>query len=184
MYKSLSEIAAHKKRLWTKKVVPRKISSPCRLLRLIEEKSFFCERCVSLLHENSCGQRFLNRHGIFYKSTCSYGLSKCNVFDRYFYLRRIVISKKHLQSYVSVLWLLLQDGTCSDLVFSRVLCFFKQAFAVIPFLKGIELICHSSCRHSFNEWPFFYNKRAIAARFFHILLCFWRTGIIARRYHK
>ena len=55
---------------------------------------------------------------------------------------------------------LIQEAICSDLVFSRVLCFFET---IIPVFKNIELIRHSSCSHRFNEWPFFYYKRAVAA---------------------
>ena len=40
---------------------------------------------------------------------------------------------------------------------------FKQELAVIPFAIGIELIYKSSCCHPFNELPFFYYKRVIAA---------------------
>ena len=40
---------------------------------------------------------------------------------------------------------------------------FKQAFAIIPFLISIELIHKSSCSHPFDELPFFYFKRVIAA---------------------
>ena len=48
-----------------------------------------------------------------------------NVYDRYFYLRHIVISKEHLQPYIWIVPSLFQEATCSDLVFSRVLCFFE-----------------------------------------------------------
>ena len=41
--------------------------------------------------------------------------------------------------------------------------FFKEALAVIPFFIGIELIHKSSCSHPFDELPFFYYKRVIAA---------------------
>ena len=34
---------------------------------------------------------------------------------------------------------------------------------MIPILKNIELICHSSFSHPFNKWPFFYYKRAATA---------------------
>ena len=40
---------------------------------------------------------------------------------------------------------------------------FKQAFAVIPFSIGIELIHKSNCSHQFDEFPFFYYKGVIAA---------------------
>ena len=41
--------------------------------------------------------------------------------------------------------------------------FFKQTLAVIPFFIGIELIRKSSCNHPFDDVPFFYYKRTIAA---------------------
>ena len=46
-------------------------------------------------------------------------------FDRYFYLRRIVTSKEHMQPCIWVAQPLFQEVTCRDLVFSRVLSFFK-----------------------------------------------------------
>ena len=49
---------------------------------------------------------------------------------------------------------IIQEATCSNLVFSIVLCSFKQALSVIPFFIGIELIHKSSCSHPFNELPF------------------------------
>ena len=38
----------------------------------------------------------------------------------------------------------------------------KQALAIISFFKYTELIRHSSCSHPFDQWPFFYYKRAVA----------------------
>ena len=57
---------------------------------------------------------------------------------------------------------LYQEAT-SDLVFSRVLCFFEISTAIIPAFKDIELIHHSSCSHTFYKWPFFYYAKAVAA---------------------
>ena len=53
----------------------------------------------------------------------------------------------------------------------------KQVLAVTTFFKGIELICNSSCRHSFDERLFFCYKREIA-----VISC--RAEIIGRRYHS
>ena len=78
-------------------------------------------------------------------------------------MKAFCISKEHLQPHIWVVPSLFQEVTCSDLVFSRVLCFFEQALAVIPFFKGIELISNSSCSDPFDEWPIFYNKKTIAA---------------------
>ena len=41
--------------------------------------------------------------------------------------------------------------------------FFKQELSAIPFFIGIELIHKSSCNYPFDELPFFYYKRVIAA---------------------
>ena len=40
---------------------------------------------------------------------------------------------------------------------------FKQALAITPFFVGIKLIHKSSYSHPFDELPFFYYKRVIAA---------------------
>ena len=103
----------------------------CRLL-------FSCRKTVSeysvpLFHEGSCGQPFLNRYGIIWKSTCSCTLGMYNVFDRYLYSRCIAISKEHLHPYLWLVLSLFQEATWSNLVFSRVLCF----FAVIPFFSKV-----------------------------------------------
>ena len=129
----------------------------CRLL-------FSCRKTVSeysvpLFYEGSCGQPFLNRYGIIWKSTCSCTLGMYNVFDRYLYSRCIAISKEHLHPYLWLVLSLFQEATWSNLVFSRVLCF----FAVIPFFfKGIELIHNSSCSCPFGGWLFFCYEREIA----------------------
>ena len=57
--------------------------------------------------------------------TCSHELCIYNAFDRYFYLRRIATSKEDLQPYIWVVPSLFQEGTFSDLVFSRVPSFFE-----------------------------------------------------------
>ena len=72
MYKNLGEIAAHKKTLWSKAVVPKNLFClvgyygycvqgiyffPCRLL--CSGNIFFSEYSVSLFHESSCGHPFL-----------------------------------------------------------------------------------------------------------------------------
>ena len=70
---------------------------------------------------------------------------------------------EHLQPYIWVVPSLFQEATCTDLVFSRVLCFFEISTRIIPVFKDIELIRHSSCSHPIGEWLFFYYKRAVAA---------------------
>ena len=61
--------------------------------------------------------------------------------------RTIIFSGGHLQ------WSNIFNSTVS----------FKQALVAIPFFIGIELIHKSSCSHPFDELPFFYYKRVIAA---------------------
>ena len=77
----------------------------------------------------------------------------------------VIISGGHLQ------W---SQGYCISL---------KQEPVVIPFFKDIELIRNSSCSHPFNEWPFFYYKKAIA-RILSDLLRFYKAGILAMSYHS
>ena len=74
-----------------------------------------------------------------------------------------IVLKEHLQPYIWVTPSLFNEATCSNLVFSRVPCFFEISNSRHPFLKDIVLIHDSSCSHRFIEWPFFYYKRAIVA---------------------
>ena len=48
-----------------------------------------------------------------------------NVFDRYFYLRRVVISKELLQPYIWVASLIFHETICSDKVFLKNMRFWK-----------------------------------------------------------
>ena len=66
-------------------------------------------------------------------------------------LKGIVILKEHLQPYIRVVPSLFQEATYCELVFSRYYVSLKQAIAVIPFYKGIELIRNSSSRHPLDE---------------------------------
>ena len=43
------------------------------------------------------------------------------------FLRRIAISKEHLEPYICVVLSLFQEASCSNLVFSRALCFFETS---------------------------------------------------------
>ena len=55
---------------------------------------------------------------------------------------------------------LFQEAFCSDLVFSRELCFFETSTCSHRFFKSIELIRNFSCSHPFDKEQ---NKRANAA---------------------
>ena len=62
---------------------------------------FFSEYSISLFHERICGYQLLKGYCIYSRRAlaavnCVYN----NAFDRYFYLRRIVISKEYLQLYI------------------------------------------------------------------------------------
>ena len=78
------------------------------------------------------------------------------LFNAYFYFKG-TLTAIHLSGTTIILGGHLQwSSTFKVLVLS-------QALALIPIFKGIELIRKSSCSHPFNELPFFYWKRAIAA---------------------
>ena len=96
-----------------------------------------------------------------------------NVFDRYFYLRCVAISKEHLQSYIWMVPSLFQDATCSDLGYCVSL---KQALAVIPFFKA-ESQFH--CSHSYSDRTRFVIKDILSN-----FLCFCRTEIVLRWYNN
>ena len=94
---------------------------------------YYSQGIISLFHESSCGQPFLNGYGIFQKSTCNHKLQIYKVFERYFYLRCVAISKEHVHPYLWVVPSLFKNVTCSDLGYCVSL---KQALAVITFLKA------------------------------------------------
>ena len=81
--------------------------------------------------------------------TCSYALCMCNVSERYFYPRHIVISEDHLQSCIWMVPPIIKEATCSVVVFSRVLCFFEtNTCSHLFFFKSTESVLHSSCSNS------------------------------------
>ena len=84
-----------------------------------------------------------------------------NVFDRYFYLKRIVskgaLAAKHLRGTIIISGGLLQ---WSSIFKGTVIFLNKHFFLIIPFFKGIDLICQS---HLFHELSFFYYKIVTAA---------------------
>ena len=112
------------------------------------------------------------------------------LFSKVPYFFKVVIS--YLKSYFWVVPSLLSEDTCSDLVFSKVLCFFLNKYFQSSLFQRYWIILNSSCDHSYYEWPFFKCKRAIAAlhsaiysKFAAIyilgnILCFCRTEILAR----
>ena len=95
-------------------------------------------------------------------------------FDRYFYLRCIVISKQHMQSCIWVVPPLFQEATCRDLVFSRVLSFFKISTCNRLYFQRYWL--NSPTVAAIDEWPFFYRKRAVAATIFFKFTVFFQNS--------
>ena len=108
-----------------------------------------------------------------------------NVFDRYFYLRGIAISKEHMQSYIGVVPPLFGEATCRDLVFSRVLSFFE--------ISTCNRLCFQRYRinlppvlaiHSTNG-SFSIIKEQLQPQVLSNLLYFFRKGgVAARRYYN
>ena len=133
MYKNLSEIEVHKKRVWSKVVPPKKCFS-LQVTAFSRREQFSSGYSVSLFHKSSCGYSFLNGYGIFQNSACSHYLRIHNLFDTY--------------------------------------------------LKGIELICDSSCSHPLDELPFSIIKEQLQPCVLSNLLCLCRTRVVVRRYHS
>ena len=108
-----------------------------------------------------------------------------NIFDRYFYLSRIVTSKEHMQPYIWVVPPLFQEATCRDLVFPRVLSFFE--------ISTCNRLCFQRYRvnlppvaaiHSTNG-SFSIIKEQLQPQILSNLPYFFRTGgDVARRYHS
>ena len=82
MYKNLSEIEVHKKRVWSKVVLPKKYFS-LQVTAFSRREQFFSGYCASLSHKSNCGHSCLNGYGIFLESTYSHKLCIHNVFDKY-----------------------------------------------------------------------------------------------------
>ena len=125
-------------------VVVPKNTFPSRLLRLIPGNS------VSLCHESSCSHPFLNGYSSFRKSLAVRSCVCTMSFEG-------TLADIHLSGPS-----LFQEATWSDLVFSRVLCFFGKSTSTLPFFKSIKLICDTCWSHPFDEWPFSYYKGALA----------------------
>ena len=147
----LSEKTAHKKRLRSKVVAPKRIFFPRRFLCLIAGNSFFRVQCFFISRKYlwpSIPQRiwyFLKEHlqpWIWYMK-CIWQIflfqTYCNfkgALTAIYLSGAVIISGGHLE------W---SKGNCVSL---------KQALAAIPLFKGIKLI-------QFNQRLFFYYKRAI-----------------------
>ena len=81
-----------------------------------------------------------------------------------FLFKDIVISKEHLQPYIWMVPSLFQKATCSDLRFSRVLCFFEISTCNHPCFQRYWINSPFQLQPSIRRMaPFFYHKRAVAA---------------------
>ena len=115
--------------------------------------SFF-HNIVSLLHESNYSHLFLNGECNFRRAVaavnCLYTMYLTNIS---IYIRRIVISRStcshafqwyrhYFSRPITVIWYF--QWYCISL---------KQAPAIIPFFRGIDLIRNFSVSHLFDEWP-------------------------------
>ena len=117
------------------------------------------------------------------KQTSSHELCTYNIFDYYFYLRRIVTSKEHKQR--AMVPPLFQEAICRDLAFSRVLFFFE--------IKICNRLCFERYRVNFptvaaihsTNCPFSIIREKLKPQILSNLLYFFKTGrVVARRYHN
>ena len=142
---------------------------------------FFLGHSVSLFHRISCGHPSTDTVFI-YEQHLQPWLCIYIIFDRYFYLSRIVASKEHMQPYIWVVPPLFQEATCRDLVFSRVLSFFEistcnhlcfQRYRVnLPPVAAIHL----------TNGLFAFIKEQLQPQILSNLKNFFRTGgVVARR---
>ena len=88
----------------------------------------------------------------------------CIYTERYFYIMGVLLFQKSTCSHTFEWYRHYFRRPLAVIQYFQGYCVsFKQALAVIPFFKNIELIHKSSCGHPFNESPFSYYKRTIAA---------------------
>ena len=181
--RNLSE-TAHQERLWSKVVVPSKIFFPCRLLFLMAGNSFF-RNIVSLLHESNYSHLFLNGECNFRRIVaavnCLYTMYLANIS---IYLRRIVISKEHLQPCISVVPSLFQQTNYSDLVFSVVLYFFETSICNHSFFQRYWLDSQLQCQPSIRWMVLVVMKEQLEPLILSNVLSFWRIEVEARRYRS
>ena len=184
MYKNLSEIAAHKKWLRSEIVVPKIHFLFVVYCVLSQGTDFFQSKVFLEFMKVVAGIHYLMDTLLLFileehlQAWIFYVLCIC-IFDRYFSWTHIVISKEHLQPYIWMVPSLFQEVFCSDLVFSRVLCFFEIStcnhscfqrcwvnppFQLQPFIRqmALSLLQKSSCSHTFFQiyCIFFQNRRS------------------------
>ena len=125
----------------------------------------------------------------------------CNVSERYFYPRHIVISEDHLQSCIWMVPPIIKEATCSVVIFSRALCFFEtstcshllfskvQSQFSIPvaailwyifgfrhvYIEQYSLFDNISCSHPFVLWYCHYFTTALE-----VIYCVTGTVLVSR----
>ena len=119
MYKNTSEIIS--KDSWQKTVIESRVVVLQKKIFLVLNRRVYFFRAhnftkVVAANHSSIDRLFLRR--ALATINCTYPMNLT------VYLRRIFISKEHLQPYIWVVPSFFQEATCSDLVFSTVLCFF------------------------------------------------------------
>ena len=108
-----------------------------------------------------------------------------NIFDRYFYLSRIVTLKEDMQPYIWLVAPLFQEATCRDLAFSRVMSFFEISTCNrLCFQRYRVNLSPVAAIHSTNG-PFCIIKEKLQPQILSNLQCFFRTGgVAAKSYHS
>ena len=104
--KNLSEIAAHKKRQWSKVAVPKKIFSSCRVLLLIERNSFcqstafLCFAKVTAANHTSMDTAYCYFKGTLVAMNLSVNVIISGGHLQWYSIFKgtVIFSKKHLQS--------------------------------------------------------------------------------------
>ena len=108
-----------------------------------------------------------------------------NVFDRYFYLWRLVTSKEHMQPYIWVVPPLFQEATCRVQVFSRILSFFEISTCNCHCFQRYRVNLPPTVAIHSTNGPFSIIKEQLQLYILSNLLYFFRTGgVVARRYHS
>ena len=93
--------------------------------------------CFREFHESSCNHLFFNGYSKYFWRTLASIVYK--MFDKYFYFRLMQFQRSACSHMFQVVTSLLQETTCSDLLFSTVLCFFQG------------IICSHLCSHLFFQ---------------------------------
>ena len=129
--------------------------------------------CFREFHESSCNHLFFNGYSKYFWRTLASIVYK--MFDKYFYFRLMQFQRSACSHMFQVVTSLLQETTCSDLLFSTVLCFFQG------------IICSHLCSHLFFQryWAnfnrLFLENSSCSHTFFQITLVFCFSFFFSER---